>query len=618
MGVLPAELKNIMDMNIAEMRNDEGVSLSYELHKKSSYYAIRISEDLGDKAAYRRLKGALNTPRLLVYFQFVIRREIYPFIRQGCIIQWYKKNNRLGTGEKIAVEVKDRGVFELLKPHWKFEGSRLEFVGYSSGDRSRAFVSRAKRCIKKIIKNASWALKKKDLSLGKFPRGILACHYGEGFDFSRRNDLNWYPDSGIEPGRILVYIDTICTRTNQPVEREEIKKVEEMRINWVALKEEVLKDRGLGYWQPSSLKIPQLFDMKSESDPIERWIADMGKDLMEQVDYWRRFYADFNVKINYITDEGRAENIAQVIAFDTDGAAGGVLLGKERSEIYYPLAYSVGFHPKHVFFVWNKRPEYYVGENHDRIDYLVVTGYPNDLFRKKESFSEILRQRGAVFIVTLFDTGFFSDSHASPEDVAGFYRKFLEWLISDTEIGLVIKSKKSNFIERLPSMHPLLQRALDTGRCIRIEDVFGRLPSDASFGADMAVGIGISSAVTEAVITGCRGIDYDPRYFKEHEFYDWGYERLIFDNLEKLMAAMKRYKANRESEPRLGDWSDHIDELDPFRDGKGGQRMGEYMRYLLEAFDKGSNKDEAIRYANGRYANQWGIDKIIKCEARNA
>lgn len=617
MGELPAELKNIMDMNIAGMQNDDGVSLSYELHKKSSDYAIRISETVREKASYRRIKGALNTPRLLVYLQFVIRREIYSYIRQGCIIQWYKRNGRLGTGEEIAVEIKDRGVFELLKPHWRFEGTTLKFVELSLAERSRALLLRAKRHIKKIIKNTSRSLVKGNPSFEKSARWMLACHYGEGFDFSRRNDLNWYPDSGIDGNRILIYIDTICTRTNKPVESREIKEIDGMGINWIALREEVLEDRSLGYWQPSPSKIPELFDMKFEGDPIERWIADAGKDLAEQVDYWKRFYADFSVRINYITDEGRAENIAQVIAFDTAGAADGVLLGKQRSEIYYPLSYSVGFHPKHVFFVWNKRSRYYVGENHDRIDYLVVTGYPNDVFRKREDFSGVLRQRGAVFVVAIFDTGFFSDSHASPEAVSGFYREFLEWLLSDPEIGLVIKSKKASFIERLPSINSLLGRAIDTGRCIRIEDVFGKLPSDASFGADMAVGIGISSAVTEAVITGCRGINYDTGHFKEHEFYRWGYERVIFDNLEKLVAAMRRYKANRESEPFLGDWSDHIDELDPFRDGKGGRRMGEYMRYLLEAFDNGNNKDESVRYANQQYAHRWGNDKIIKCEAQD-
>jgi hypothetical protein len=62
----------------------------------------------------------------------------------------------------------------------------------------------------------------------------------------------------------------------------------------------------------------------------------------------------------------------------------------------------------------------------------------------------------------------------------------------------------------------------------------------------------------------------------------------------------------------LGEWAEHIDELDPYRDGRGGERIGTYMRWLLESFDKGKTREGAIGNANKLFAESWGADKIYK------
>ena len=80
------------------------------------------------------------------------------------------------------------------------------------------------------------------------------------------------------------------------------------------------------------------------------------------------------------------------------------------------------------------------------------------------------------------------------------------------------------------------------------------------------------------------------------------------------MASLKKYKGNPHSNSELGDWTPFLDELDPFRDGRGGERMGIYMRWLLESFDNGKNRDEVIQSANKLYAEKWGSDKVVNME----
>ena len=64
--------------------------------------------------------------------------------------------------------------------------------------------------------------------------------------------------------------------------------------------------------------------------------------------------------------------------------------------------------------------------------------------------------------------------------------------------------------------------------------------------------------------------------------------------------------------PALGDHSDILDNIDPFRDGKAGERIGNYIYTFLEKLDSGFEKNKAIEWCNDQYAENWGNDKIIK------
>jgi hypothetical protein len=61
----------------------------------------------------------------------------------------------------------------------------------------------------------------------------------------------------------------------------------------------------------------------------------------------------------------------------------------------------------------------------------------------------------------------------------------------------------------------------------------------------------------------------------------------------------------------LGDWTPFLDRLDPFRDGHAGERMGAYLRWCLDGFDDGLDRDEVIRWASEKYKDQWGSDKAV-------
>jgi hypothetical protein len=363
-------------------------------------------------------------------------------------------------------------------------------------------------------------------------------------------------------------------------------------------------------------QLSRLRDKLGEADGREPWVTKVASLFLEEVSYWSSFYQDFGIKIHFEAEEGNSRNVAQYAALDL---LGGIYIGKQRSQLFYPKGSRLGYNPRHVFFTWNRQTAMHLEEARNRADFVVVSGFPNDrLFDENAKAGVALRKtiaaKGARFVVALFDNTFGPDAHYSRTMMRSLYAAFLQWVIEDKEMGLLIKSKKPVVIEGLKEIHDILDKAEETGRCIWLRDVLGRLPSEVSQAADISVGIGVSSAVMEAAIAGGRGIHWDPTGMQARLFDSWAYGEVVFDDLEQLMAALRRYKADPASEPALGDHSPVIDELDPFRDGHAGERVGAYIRWLVDAFDAGPDRDSAIGLANEKYATLWGADKIIRLE----
>lgn len=615
----------MLKYDLGEMRLPKGKTLGAQIDEKATEYTLRIFPIVENDVRYKELLSRLPSERVGLYFLYTIREQIYPFVRQGYVIQWYKFNNKKIKRKEKCVYIRRKGILPLLKKMWDIESVPLRIVGPFSWRiiyddlLRRLFLNPIKgyagRRLKKAVKSCRIS-KRKIVFKTPLQNATIACHYSEGIDSSRRSDLHWYAASGISPRQVLVYFDVVSCAlySGRPVPNRVIRQLEAQDIQWVCLQKGVVDAEREYLWNAPPVPGCRLLK-KAFSAALEQWIITTANTLLREVHYWQSFYNWFNVKIHYITEEGCAKNIAQAIAFDTNNQGCGLLVGRERSELFLPVEYSLGFHPKHIFFVWNKRAPKYFSPNYDCIRQLVVTGYQQKIFQPFENRADKLRSIGADFVVTLFDSGHGPEVKESTRAMTEYYEVFLKWVLEDPCVGLIIKPKKPVFFNSLPvSVHNVFAEAQQTGRCLMIDDAWGRLPAEACQGADMAVGIASPTAVLEAVIAGCRGVFYDLSGLENYEFYRWGKDSLIFNNLEKMMQSLKQYKEQHTFQPVLGDWSGHKEELCAFGDGKGAQRMGIYMRWLLETLAQGKNQTEAIEQANAAYQDKWGKDKIIVME----
>lgn len=604
--------KSALTFHLGEMKSENGSALEYEVDLESFKCAIRMSEIVASTPEFRLLQQRVPSKRLPIYFQFIIQEKIYPYIAQACAIRWGRREHKPGIKDE-GVYVPDNAIFSVLKRCWKFGDVGIELT------LSLGYIMLCRELLRGIKSRMNAVLG--DLFSTGDERPIcppaagkrIACAYTEGLNFSKRNDLNWFFDSGIDPKQVLIFFDIIDGVTGKPISPEMIAGIEEMGFDWVSVNKGVVSGKER-LFKPKAPPRHIFLDERASKDAVGRWVAREGNNLIKEVDAWQQFCKRYNIGVAYAAGECTRKHIMQAIAFDAGGAHSGVFVGKQRSEIYELNGWWPGNYPKRILFVWNRRTGKYLKPEINGVDTLVVSGFPYDISARSghaHSYSKALKEKGAKFIIALFDNSHARFSPYSLEEISRFYEVFLKWAIDDPDIGIIIKSKASYVIGGLPSIRPALKKAISTARCIKVEDERRRLPSDASIGADMAIGCGIASAVTEAVIGGCKGIHYDSTKFKSHEFYDWGYERLIFDDIDRLIRSLKEYKQDPSKAPRLGDWSDHMEDIDPFHDSKGGQRMGTYMKSLLDGLNRGLDKDAAVDFANRLYSERWGADKII-------
>ncbi len=622
-GIIPVKISQVT-CSLGDMWIDNQ-SMAMKCRFDLSAMAHKAFQVIKERHLFRNLYKILPEEKLDLFFEQEIRDEIRPTVNLLQIAHWHKSRRNDAYTNNIIL-YPDCGLAYALRKVWP-DGD-ISLVSY----RSINF-----KYIKKRIKHLLFGrrlmvgsncpemrdrLQRKDFTESNYRIGL---HYVEGIDLERRSDIFWYSSSDIAPDRILAYFD-LNKSLREPVQENTLKRIERMRMQWVALQRSALGNPAKCIWRDIKNITRIKEDMKTlkvkgraRSD-LDSWISNAAKGLISSIERWMVFYKFFNIKIVFDMSMGGelSEKFAQSIAM---AFVGGIRVGVQRSILMFTENKPyLRFNTNHIFFTLSKLTNIHKGTS-NIIEKFIISGYPFDQVFYRGSLRnnprDQLKNGDKKFVVALFDEVYGGgDSRTTRNMTVEFYRKFLEWLIEDEEIAIISKEKDPDVFERLTEIHDLVAQAKTTGRYIRLENPRGRLPSDASYGADIAVGIELSTAVAEAVISGCKGVFCDSAKHLFHPFYKWGRDKVVFDDIDRLMTALKRYKDNREAKPKLGDWSSHLEDLDTFRDGKAGERIGSYLRWLLVSLDKGKTRDEAMQYADMLYTEKWGGDKIIDMRSR--
>ncbi|OGX04573.1 MAG: hypothetical protein A3G87_06000 [Omnitrophica bacterium RIFCSPLOWO2_12_FULL_50_11] len=451
-----------------------------------------------------------------------------------------------------------------------------------------------------------------------------------GLDFERsRSDLFWLPKSGIPNDQILVYFG----RSQMPPSSTALAAVKSH--GWESYVLDLPRDRPPAekfgpygvrcqWWRAFLMLLvaPVWLLAKPARSRMVQWCWQVASTSLGKSAFWySSLFSDHEVRLhsNYSDCIG-SQHMDQSLALEWQGGLNlQVLFSIDTPP---PIARCASrSSPYDVWFVWGS----YTARGCQDFDVSGITtfiacGYLFDyLFESARQKALVLRhelqEAGAQRIISFFDTGFGKvNCPATREDMEGIYQALLTEVTKNREFGLVLKPK--NIWEEAKAAIPeeLLKQALATGRCkLLVRHSYSEppiSPADAALASDLAVGCPISSAVIEAVLAGVPGVHVDVTRQPGHWFYEVDYEKFVFNDLDQAMETIRRWIRSPADEPKLGHHTQVLDGIDPFRDGKAAQRIGQYMAWLLEGFNQGLSRDDVVRQATHRYAEEYGAQYV--------
>ncbi len=260
-----------------------------------------------------------------------------------------------------------------------------------------------------------------------------------------------------------------------------------------------------------------------------------------------------------------------------------------------------------------------------KFKYNLLSGYPNDYaFNLSNDFSSKLKatliRNGAKLIVCVLDENSLDDDrwHTGHELQKENYSFMLEEVLSNPSLGVIFKPKHPIDLRRRLGnrISSLIDKAKKTGRCFVFEEKIGHnvlaTPVIAAKAADLCIHghLCAGTAAVETALSGVPTILVDRENSPVSILKKLPEGKIIFRKWPEVIQALK-YNIEEFKKNNLYGWEEILNELDPFRDGLGALRIGNFVESIFEEFNKGHDRDNAMELAAEKYADIWGEDKVI-------
>jgi hypothetical protein len=593
-------------LQFLDKRNDKGALLTYSSKKLSYEIAEKSFEEIKKYKILAILSNTFSEKYIEMYYKRFFYENSISISSQIVIHDHDKINNNVVHNQLVDV-----GSFPSI-PLLKKVLNRSDIRYF----RKPLYYFAV---IKETIKNFLSYFKTNRI-YGSNPRinhndKLIGICYRQGHDIKKRSDIFWINDSNIHSNNLLIYYENKGV-FNQATIKSTLAFFNNRGIKQVKL------------WQWKNHKPDQFTSLNKElsnieaDDDIEKWLLSSAFALVLKVNYWTSFFSEHNISIHHDPDEsGSCAIIKQIAINEQSGVSFGVLRSYPSSRVDY----AYGTFPNDIFFVWGIQSAKRMKETINKIDSIIISGFPYDvnLTRKDGDAAEInkiFNKNKSKLKLMILDSNHSANLGLSQailtKVMSDFYNTILDWVNEDDDISLIIKPKKTEFFNTLTDVKKYAHEiSLKSTRCVVIDKPNGKFPSSYLDSVDMVISLSIflPSSVIECAIFGSKAVIFDNNNHKNYEkdLYKWGENKVIFSDLEALVASLKAYKKNKSKMPMLGDWSSQLNEIDPFCDSRGHERVGGYLGILHKGLQKGLSKEDAIFHSNKKYSEKYGTNMVL-------
>ncbi len=443
----------------------------------------------------------------------------------------------------------------------------------------------------------------------------IAVNFLEDIDLKKRSNFFWYDKKKFSE-KIIIYSEN-SYRLKKRIKNKKkfFNKLEDMGINFLNL------------YNLKNFKKNKKFDeiRKKLTDlPVnreEKYFKKNALIFLSKIQYMYNFFKINNIKVHLNFEESGDSNILRQIAIQLND---GCSFGGTRS---YPTQIEgdfLGFHPNDIFFAWGEESARRISKTENLIKKIVITGdhYPKiDLEKEKKIKEKIskLKRNNIKFLILVLDSSFSENKNYTwqliyKEKMDKFFKELLSLNKIDPEIGFIFKSKKKDNLKPLSEVYEKIKNLEKNNQCIFLNER-NELPSHYSSFANITVSISphIQGALFHCLINNknFRGVIYDDSNLKhiEKDLYYVGENKLVFRDLGLMIKKIRNFKTNYKNEPELGKWNEP-EKHDPFMDGEGGKRVGNFVSNLISFYDEGFSTNVVIEKTINNYIYNYNKDKI--------
>lgn len=600
----------------------------YYLNKKNAdgspleLDAINLAEEISEYCfsrtikteIYTELKKNFQSDYLEIYFKKFYFIEVLPIAHHLILKEWDYKNNKSLSNKKINLAQFDSR--EYLKEF--FNNRDIEYENKIDQEIIKQklikLIKISKNFFKKLI---DFPIKKK-IILNQSPK--IAVGYNEGVNIDKRSDLFWFDSSIINPEDAFIYFEYRGQQKRYGSKSELLNKIKNLQIKPINLWEYSF-DADVTFLSKLKEKIKNI----NVSNNDDFFLKKVSYELIDKFKYWYQFFKKFHVKIHIDSKDFNQDGIVKYLALSK---LGGCTIDKLRSHVEEKrLNGSPPINSCDIFFTSNKdsivrKKNYTI----NKFKYMIVSGFPYNSFTKNnmeelKKIEKFFHKHKKKFIILLLDSDHGNNKNnnfqtVQTEALYKFYVSLFEKFSKISSVGIILKNKKPRSLKNLKDMHSKILNYQKQGLCYLIEDPIQKMPFLYASISDLVVATChcYPSGLLECVLLEKKGVFLDLVNLKnvEKEWYKWGENKVIFKDQDLMIEKIQNFIDGKQNKD-FGNWQDHRELIDPYKDNLGSKRIGMYLNVMLECYKKGFTNIDAILKANNEFKKKWGSDKIFKC-----
>lgn len=353
--------------------------------------------------------------------------------------------------------------------------------------------------------------------------------------------------------------------------------------------------------------------------PFSGWRREREARFKNSRAFWRELFEEQNLRVLLSWYKFDASHHAATAAMRDVGGVSAIYQRAFQTHPSPSLAVDIDVH-----FSFSPAFAAIPRADGSRLRYNIATGYPGDhLFELVKPGAakrrEELAKHGARRVIAFFDEGSAEDERWQTGHglQRTNYSALLEMVLADDELGLIIKPKVPTTLrERLGPVSELLAAAEKTGRCFVYETgewYAAHCPAEGALASDLVVHghLNAGTAAVESALAGVPTVMLDYEGWPRSPLYRLGVGRCVFPDWDALRPALAEHWRRPQGLPGFGDWSSLLPEIDPYRDGRAAERIGDFLHWTLEGLENGG-PERALDDAAERFAAAWGPDKVAR------